>query len=147
VSVTVKQGFSLLELLVVILIMTILGSIVGVQVMHHIGTAKSAAAQAQIGEFKAALKSYYLDNGIYPTPAQGLQALCQPSTIEPLPRKFPRDGYMDSPAPPLDPWRGEFAYLAPGSRGEPFEIISYGKDGQPGGEDEAADVSSSRLFE
>jgi general secretion pathway protein G len=145
--VTVKQGFSLLELLVVILIMTILGSVVGVQVMHHIGTARSAAARAQLGEFRAALKSYYLDNGNYPTPAQGLQALCQPSTIEPLPRKFPRDGYLDSPEPPLDPWKRDYAYLAPGTKGEPFEIISYGKDAQPGGEGEDADVSSSRLHE
>ena len=140
----VKQGFSLLELLVVILIMTILGSVVGVQVMHHIGTAKQAAAEAQIGVFRSALNIYRIDNGGYPTPAQGLMALCQPSTIEPLPRKFPREGYLDSPEVPLDPWRGEFAYLAPGSRGEPFEIISYGKDGQPGGDGEATDVTSSR---
>ncbi len=104
-----------------------------------------AAARAQLEQFRLALQLYHMDNGRYPTQRQGLQALVEPSAIEPRPRRFPEGGYLDRPDVPLDPWGNPYVYLIPGSRGEPFEVRSYGRDGEPGGSGDDADLSSSSL--
>ena len=137
-----KSGFTLLEILVVVLIMTILAGIVAVKVIPRLGEANAAAAAAQIETFRTALKLYRLDNGQYPTQAQGMAALCARPSIPPIPRKYSQSGYLESREVPLDPWGNNYIYLIPGPEGAAFGIISYGADGEPGGDGEATDISS-----
>lgn len=139
------SGFTLVEILVVILIISILAGIVGVNVFRHPGEAKVAAARMQIKTFKSALQIYRMDNSRYPTQEQGLEALCIQPTIAPVPEKYPEDGYLDSRKLPRDPWNRDYIYLSPGRNKEPYEIISYGSDGEPGGTNDTADISSSDL--
>ena len=137
-----NAGFTLLEILVVVMIIAILATIVGVKVIPSLGKAKRAAAFAQIVNMKSALKQYRLDTGVYPTQEQGLFALCEIPTRPPVPAKYQDGGYLDSRKVPVDPWNRDYIYLVPGPTGEPFLIISYGSDGEPGGEGEDADISS-----
>lgn len=138
-----RAGFTLMELLVVILIITILSTVVGVKLVGRTAEARHAAVVAQLESFKTALKMYGMDNGRLPTQQQGLLALVNPSAIEPQPRKFPQHGYLDHI--PLDPWGNDYVYLIPGANGESYEVICYGRDGEAGGEGEDADVSTSLL--
>lgn len=138
-------GFTLLELLIAILIITILSSVVGVKLIGRTGEARRAAAVAQIENFRVALKLYRMDNGGLPTQRQGLQALVEASTIDPKPRRFPIEGYLDRRTLPFDPWDNDYVYLIPGSNGETYEIISYGRYGEPGGIEEEADISTSDI--
>lgn len=137
-----RCGFTLLELLVVILIITILGSVVGVKLAGKPHEARRAAVVAQLNNFSLALKMYQMDNGGYPTQRQGLQALVQASVLDPIPRRFPEDGYLEKRELPLDPWGNAYVYLIPGTGGETYEVFSYGRDGAPGGEGENADIST-----
>jgi general secretion pathway protein G len=139
------QGFTLLELLVVVVIITILATIVGVKVAQRPGQARVAAAKAQIANFRTALQMYRMDNGRFPTMEQGLKALCEKPTTQPVPERYAEGGYLESRRVPADPWGREYVYIVPGPGGEPYEIISYGSDGEPGGEGEAADISSASL--
>jgi len=140
-----NKGFTLLEVLVAIAIIAILATIVGVNVANRPGEARITAATAQIRTFQSALQIYKMDNGAYPTQQQGLQALCVPTDVDPVPEKFPEEGYLQSMVLPVDPWKNPYIYLSPGSHGEPYEIITYGADGEPGGTGEAADISSTLL--
>jgi general secretion pathway protein G len=140
-----RRGFTLLEILVVVMIITILAAIVGVNVAREPGKARVMAARTQMGIFKQALHMYRMDQGTLPTQMQGLLALCEKPTTPPLPSRYPQDGYLDSRNLPKDPWGRDFIYLVPGPDGAPYEIISYGADGEIGGDGEAADVSSREL--
>lgn len=140
-----RNGFTLLELLVVILIITILGAVVGVKLAGKPHEARHAAAVAQLNNFSLALKMYQMDNGTYPTQRQGLEALVQPSGVDPQPRRFPPDGYLERRALPPDPWGNAYVYLIPGTGGETYEVLSYGRDGRPGGDGEDADISTASL--
>ncbi len=140
-----RSGFTLLEILVVVLIITVLATVVGVNVAQRPGEARRAAAQVQIRSFRTALQMYRMDNGRYPTQRQGLMALCVPADQEPKPVKFPEGGYLESPVLPRDPWDREYVYLVPGPPGFAYEIICYGADGEPDGEGEDADISSAAL--
>jgi general secretion pathway protein G len=137
-----RGGFTLLEILVVIMIITILASIVSVNVLRKPGEARVSAAKMQVKQLQTAVQLYRTEQGRIPTQEQGLEALVSKPTIEPVPQRYPEDGYLDSRKLPADPWKNDFVYLVPGRRGEPFEIISYGGDGEPGGDGEAADLSS-----
>jgi len=139
------SGFTLIEILVVVVIIAILGGFVGINVINKPNDAKVVKAKSQIGVFETALKLYKMDNGNYPTQEQGLTALVEAPTVEPIPQKYSLDGYLDKSKIPKDPWGSEYIYLIPGSRGERFEIISYGADRQPGGEEYDADISSSNI--
>ena len=86
-----------------------------------------------------------MDNGGLPTQRQGLQALVEQSHLDPKPRKFPAEGYLDRRTLPLDPWDSDYVYLIPGSNGETYEIICYGHDREPGGIDADADISTANL--
>jgi len=134
-----------MELLVVILIISILSTVVGVKLFGRTDEARIAAAKAQLENFRMALKLYRMDNARLPTQRQGLEALVQPSELDPKPVKFPKDGYLERSKLPLDPWQHDYIYLIPGSKGESYEIICYGRDGEPGGEDVDADISTSDL--
>ena len=140
-----KSGFTLMEILVALIIITIMATIVGVNVIRKPGEARIAAAKIQIKAIQTALQMYKTEQGQLPTQEQGLQALCVPPTIPPIPEHYPDGGYLESQKVPQTPWNNDYIYLVPGRNGEPYELISYGSDGEPGGEGEAADISSSDL--
>lgn len=142
---TSKSGFTLLEILAVVMIIAILVGIVGINVIRRPAEAKVTAAKMQLKQLKHAVELYRLDQGRVPTLEQGLEALVSRPAREPIPANYPADGYLDSRSVPRDPWGNEFIYLVPGRRGEMFEIITYGSDGEPGGENDAADISTSDL--
>ena len=135
-----EKGFSLIEIMVVIIIMGILASVVGVRVMGRLEEARRTQAMTQIDAFKTALKLYRLDNGNYPSNEQGLQALVTMPEVGKLPRKWRQGGYIDGGIP-KDPWGYDYFYQCPGLHGE-FDISAYGNDNEPGGEGNDADVNS-----
>lgn len=136
-------GFTLIEILVALIIMTILASLVGVSVLRKPGEARVSAARMQIKTLQTAVKLYHAEQNTFPSQSQGLEALVRKPTTSPVPANYPAEGYLDSREVPVDPWGSPYIYLVPGRHDEPFEIISYGSDGEPGGEEEAADLSSS----
>lgn len=142
-----KSGFTLIEILVVLVIVMGLAGIVTVNVVRHQAESRVKTAQLQISQFEQALQTYYLDHNRYPTQVQGLHALITRPTAPPVPdaARYPDEGYLARPRLPLDPWNNEYIYLSPGRRGEPYEIISYGSDGEPGGTGHAAEISSADL--
>lgn len=139
-----KSGFSLVELLVAVTIMLVLAGTVAVALMGEPGKARVARAKSDIGTLKTAVGLYKLDNFILPSQRQGLEALVEKPTNDPVPKNWREGGYLDAQLP-KDPWGNDYLYFIPGRNKESFEIVSYGADGQPGGEDEAADISSSAL--
>lgn len=134
------EGFTFIETIVVIAIILILSAGVGFSVIKYIGYAKTAACRNQIETFKLALQSYYLECGAYPTDGQGLNALWEKPILSPVPVGW--DGpYIDKELP-KDPWEHSYVYKAPGEKGLPFTITSYGADGLEGGEKSNADIFS-----
>lgn len=136
-----NHGFTLIELLVVIVIIGVLAGYVGPRIMGAPEEAKRAKAKLQIQGLETALKRYKLDNGIYPTTEQGLQALIIPPTTGKLPPKWRDGGYLEKGKLPQDPWGNDFVYLSPGIHGE-FDLISYGQDGESGGDGDNQDINS-----
>jgi len=140
-----RSGFSFIEILVVILIISILSGAVAVSVIRWVGRAKIARAKADIGELDVALEHYYVEQSRFPTQAQGLPALCSEPTAPPTPKNYPEGGYLKSADVPKDPWGSEYVYKIPGPGGKPYEILCYGADGEPGGSGDDADISSLTL--
>ena len=138
-----RAGFTLMEVLVVLIIITILAGIVGLNVMHKPGEARIAKAKIQVRSLQTALQLYKSEQGRFPSQEQGLDALCAKPTQPPVPDKYPDGGYLESRKVPLDPWNRPYIYLVPGRHGEAYEVITYGADGEDGGAGEDADVSSS----
>ncbi len=135
------RGFTLLEILVVIVVIAILATLVAPNVFRHVGTAQDAAARSQIEMLGAALDAYRLDNGRYPTNEQGLAALWAQPQLEPRPRNW-RGPYLRKEVP-HDPWDNPYVYRSPGQETQlGYEIISFAADGLLGGEDDAADIKS-----
>jgi general secretion pathway protein G len=131
-----EHGFTLIELLIVMIIIGLLASLVGPRLFKHVGEAKTKTAKAQIELLGTALDSYRLDIGSYPSSEQGLQALReQPQGVEQW------DGPYLPKEIPDDPWGNEYVYKHPGDHGE-YDLMSYGADGEPGGEDEDADITN-----
>ena len=130
------SGFTLLELLVVLVIIGLLAGYVAPRYFSQVGRSEVKVAQAQIVSFEKALDTYRLDVGRYPTTEQGLNALL----VRPQNDQKWNGPYL-SKAVPLDPWGKAYNYKSPGEHGE-FDLWSFGKDGQPGGKDEAADITS-----
>ncbi|MDD2237754.1 MAG: type II secretion system major pseudopilin GspG [Kiritimatiellae bacterium] len=137
-----RNGFTLIEILVVLIIITILAGFVGLNVLRKPGEARVTSARMQVKTLQAALKLYHTEQGRFPAQAQGLEALVRKPTTPPIPPHYPEGGYLDSRNLPKDPWGNEFIYLIPGRNGELFEIISYGADSEPEGDGEDADISS-----
>jgi general secretion pathway protein G len=140
-----RQGFTLMEVMVVLFILILLSGVVGVSVVQQQRRARRDTAILQIRQLRQAVQIYYNEQGRVPTTEQGLEALVGRPTRPPVPAQYPPEGYLDSRRVPADPWGNPYIYLAPGRAGELFEIITYGSDGEPGGSDYAADISSSDL--
>lgn len=132
-----QPGFTLLELLVVIVIIGLLAAYVGPKYFSQLGKSEVTIAKAQIESFEKSLDTYRLDVGRYPTTEEGLAALI----AAPASAAGKWNGPYLKKGIPLDPWGHPYQYRAPGSKGE-YDIISTGKDGQPGGSGEDADISS-----
>jgi general secretion pathway protein G len=134
---TSERGFTLVEMLVVITIIGLIMSLVGPRVLSYLGESKVKAAKIQIQSFASALDLFYLDAGRYPTTAEGLAALVKPAAgVTAWNGPYLKGGNV-----PNDPWGTPSLYRSPGER-NPYEIISYGSDGQEGGTGTAADISS-----
>ncbi len=135
------RGFTLIEILVVIIVLGLLAALVGPRILGRVSEAKSATARTQIELLGMALDNYRLDNGSYPSTEQGLDALQTKPTREPIPLNW-RGPYLKK-AVPLDPWGRPYSYMSPGEHSPSgYDLYTLGRDGQPGGEDEAADISS-----
>jgi general secretion pathway protein G len=135
------RGLTLIEVLVVIIVLGLLAGLVGPRILGRVSEARSATARTQIELLSVALDNYKLDNGVYPTTEQGLEALRERPTREPVPRDW-RGPYLRR-AVPLDPWDRPYEYLSPGQANpDSYDLFSYGSDGLPDGEDEATDVLS-----
>jgi general secretion pathway protein G len=135
-----RAGFSLIEIMVVVMIMGMLASLVGVAVMSQYRKAQRKSAMIQIKNLESALDLYYTDNSRYPSTDQGLKALV--IAPNPPPKNYPPNGYLKGGAVPQDPWGNEYIYLSPGTNNKPYTIESYGADGMDGGEADNADVES-----
>ena len=136
-----NRGFSLIELMVVVIILGILAMYIGPKLMGRTEQAKEVQTRVQIEGLETALKLYKLDNGVYPTTEQGLQALVESPDAENVLQNWRKGGYLEKGKVPKDPWGNEFIYLSPGIQGD-YDITSYGADGVPGGEDENKDINS-----
>ena len=137
-----RAGFTLVEILVVIAIISLLAGVVLLNIAPQIGMGSQAAAKAQIQVLSSAATTYRMAHGRYPTQQQGLEALVQKPSQEPIPENYPDGGYLSGRVVPPDPWKRPYVYLIPGRQNENFEILSYGADGEPGGSGADADVSS-----
>jgi general secretion pathway protein G len=134
-----QNGFSLIEILVVLVIMGLLISVVAPTVLNRADEARVQKVFADFNSIETALKIYRLDNYVYPTTEQGLEALVAPSNLEPVPRNFKPGGYLSEV--PRDPWGRPYLYLQPGEQGE-VDIYSLGADGLSGGEEQNADIGN-----
>lgn len=134
-----EAGFSLLELMVVVVIMSILALVVMPRIIDRPDQARVARAQADIAALSGAVKLYKLDNLRYPTTEQGLAALVSAPSTEPVPPNYAQNGYIDRL--PSDPWGNPYQYLAPGVHGD-FDVFTLGADGVAGGTGLDADIGS-----
>ncbi|MCU0669499.1 MAG: type II secretion system major pseudopilin GspG [Myxococcota bacterium] len=136
-------GFTLIEIMAVVLIIGLLTAVVGTAIFGQIDRANATATKTQIKQLEAALDFYRMDNGRYPTTDQGLEALVQQPSVEPVPRNYRPEGYLQGGRVPSDPWGSPFGYESPGTK-NPYgvDIWSFGADGQPGGSGADADVGN-----
>ncbi len=136
-----RRGFTLIELMVVIVILGILAAIIAPRIIGRTDEARVTEAKVQIKNIETALKLYKLDNGRYPATEQGLEALVSRPESGPPARSWREGGYLERKKVPLDPWGSPYVYASPGLQGE-YDIISYGADGTRGGEGFDRDISN-----
>jgi general secretion pathway protein G len=134
-----ERGFTLIEIMVVVVILGILAAVVVPRFLNRPDEARRTRAAVDIKAVESALGMFKLDNGFYPSTEQGLAALVQKPAIGRIPAKYAEDAYLKKV--PVDPWGHVYAYLAPGAHG-PYDLLSYGADGAPGGEGDDADIES-----
>ncbi|HEY3490899.1 MAG TPA: type II secretion system major pseudopilin GspG [Candidatus Deferrimicrobiaceae bacterium] len=134
-----RRGFTLIEIMVVVVILGLLAALVVPKLIGRTEEAKRTQSAVQMKNLEQALELFKLDNGFYPTTDQGLQALVTIPEAGRIPKNFRKGGYLDRV--PKDPWNNDYIYVSPGTHGE-FDITSYGADGVPGGENEDADINS-----
>jgi general secretion pathway protein G len=139
------RGFTLIELMVVVVILGILAGLIIPKIMGRPEEAKRLKAKMQIEQLEQTLKLYCLDSGEYPTTEQGLIALVEKPATEPVPRRWREGGYLEKGKIPLDPWGNPFVYVSPGVHSKDFDLVSYGSDGEEGGEGKYADIESWNL--
>lgn len=139
-----EAGFTLIELMVVIIILGLLAGIVMPRIVGQTDKARYEATRAQMRILEDALKRYKLDNGVYPGTEQGLEALVQRPATGTIPRNWPEGGYLDKQEIPLDAWGNRYLYLSPGQHSPDYDLRSLGADGLEGGEEFNADLESWR---
>lgn len=138
------NGFTLIEIMVVVVILGILAAVVVPRIMDRPDAARITRAKSDVRAIESALNMYRLDNFHYPSTQQGLEALVSRPSGEPQPRNWSSDGYLGTV--PVDPWGNPYQYLNPGVRGQ-IDVWSFGADGQPGGEGSNADIGNWNLDE
>ena len=136
-----QQGFTLIEIMVVVVIIGVLIGLVAPNILGRVDDARVTAAKADIGTLDQALAMYKLDNHHYPSTDQGLQALIQKPSGNPEAKNYNPEGYLKKPKIPLDPWGNEYHYLSPGSD-RPYDLYSLGADGREGGEGFDSDIGN-----
>jgi general secretion pathway protein G len=134
------RGFTLIELMVVIVILGILAGLVLPRFMGRTEEAKRTKARLQIENLESALKLYKLDSGAYPSTEQGLDALVKKPSSGTIPNSWREGGYLEKGQIPMDPWNRPYVYLAPGVKNKDFDLKSLGADGEEGGEGENQDI-------
>jgi len=138
-----RRGFTLIEIMAVVIIMGLLMGAVGLTVFNQVDKARVMTAKTKMSQIESALEFYRMDNGRYPTSDQGLRALVERPSAAPEPRNYPPAGYLKNDEILLDPWGGEYLYESPGQRNpHSFDLLSLGADGEPGGEDTNADITN-----
>jgi general secretion pathway protein G len=136
-----NRGFTLLEIIVVVFILSLLVAIVAPKIIGRTDDARIAEGKVQIRNFETALKLFKIDNGFYPSTEQGLASLAEKPNTGQIPQKYREGGYLEQKKIPLDPWGSPYLYISPGVYGD-FDIMSYGADGKEGGEGKNADIKS-----
>jgi len=139
-----QTGFTLIEVMVVIVILAVMATIVIPNIMDRPDQAKRTKAELDMKSISQTLELYRLDNNRYPSTDQSLNALIAKPEIEPIPRNWKSGGYFKGSKVPNDPWGKAYIYLSPADN-SPYEIISYGSDGMRGGEGRDADIRLSEL--
>ena len=137
IPVRLQRGFSLLELMVAVAIMAVLAALIAPSALENLNEARRTTAKSNIKSLTEALKFYKMENGRYPTTEQGLQALVAKPATQPVPANW--RPYIEKL--PTDPWGQSYQYLSPGVKGE-IDVMSFGADGQSGGEGKDADIGS-----
>ena len=135
-----NNGFTLIELMAVIVILGILTTIVAVNVAPYLQRANYEKVRVDLSQIEKALETYRFQHYAYPTTIQGLEALLAPPADVKNPNLYPPDGYL--PFMPQDPWGNEYLYLSPGQHSSKFDVFSYGADGMVGGEGENSDAGN-----
>lgn len=138
---TREEGLTLIEMIVVLAIIALIAALIVPNIIGRPDQARVTVAQSDLRSISAALKMYRLDNGDYPSTAQGLAALVAKPSGEPQPTNYAAGGYLDKL--PVDPWGDPYVYRSPGGDGAGFDLVSNGKDGKPGGEALNADIALS----
>jgi len=136
-----ERGFTLIELMVVVVILGILAGLIVPRIMDRPEQAKRIKAKIQMESISTALKLYQLDNGFYPSTDQGLEALVEKPDTGRIPKHWREKGYLEKGKVPLDPWENPFIFISPGEHGD-FDLISYGPDGVAGGAEDNQDIQS-----
>lgn len=137
-----NDGFTLIEIMVVLIIIGLLAGIVVPKLMGRTEEAKRTKTAVQIKNLQSSLDLYRLDSGIYPSTDQGLQALVEKPAVGEIPNNWKEGGYIDKI--PQDPWGNNYVYISPGVHGD-YDLYSYGADGEEGGEGRNADIQSWNL--
>ena len=138
-----ERGFTLIEIMAVVLIMGLLMGLVGVAVFGRVAEARRTTTRAQITQLESALEFYRLDNSRYPTTAQGLRALVEKPSAAPTPRNYPKGGYLRKRSALVDAWGNKFQYASPGANNSnTFDIWSLAADGQAGGAELDKDIGN-----
>ena len=139
-----NSGFTLIEIMVVIVILSLLAVLVAPKIIGRTDDAKVADAQVQIRNLESALKLYKLDSGNFPSTEQGLQALLTKPATGVIPKNYREGGYLESTSIPQDPWGNDYAYISPGEHGD-YDLYSMVADNARGGEGKDADIESWNL--
>ena len=134
-----RPGFTLIEIMVVVVILGLLAAVIVPNVVARAEEARRTTARTQIESFVTSVEMYRLHNGNYPSTQQGLDALVRKPTIAPVPKKYPNEPYIKNI--PDDPWGNPYIYRCPGEK-NPFDIISTGPDAEEGGEGKNADITN-----